>query len=93
MGWGLTSDGAEGVEVLGGEQRGRKLPDELLEEGGGVVGADLVPDHAPGVEGGLQGLLQQLGGGANTMRAVSTTAGATLFVSTLKGHCVVSTPI
>lgn len=56
----LTSDGAEGVEVLGGEQGGRQLPDELLEQRRGVVGAHLVPADVARVEVGLQVLLQQL---------------------------------
>lgn len=56
----LTSDGAEGVEVLGGEQGGRQLPDELLEQRRRVVGAHLVPAHVARVEVGLQVLLQQL---------------------------------
>lgn len=59
MRW-LTSDGAEGVEVLGGEQGGRQLPDELLEQRRGVVGAHLVPADVARVEVGLQVLLQQL---------------------------------
>lgn len=56
----LTSDGTEGVEVLGGEQGGRQLPDELLEQRRGVVGAHLVPADVARVEVGLQVLLQQL---------------------------------
>lgn len=56
----LTSDGAEGVQVLGGEQRGRKFPDKLLQQRCGVVGTHLVPAHRARVEVGLQVLLQQL---------------------------------
>lgn len=56
----LTSDGAEVVEVLGGEQRGGQLPDELLEQRRGVVGTHLVPADLTRVEVGLQVLLQQL---------------------------------
>lgn len=39
----LTSDGTEGVEVLGGEQRSRELSDEFLEKCGGVVGTHFLP--------------------------------------------------
>lgn len=56
----LTSDGAEGVEVLGGQQGGRQLSDELLEQRRRVVGADLVPADVARVEVALQVLLQQL---------------------------------
>lgn len=56
----LTSDGAEVVEVLGGEQRGGQLPDELLEQRCGVVRTHLVPADLTCVEVGLQVLLQQL---------------------------------
>lgn len=55
-----TSDGAEGVEVLGGEQRSGQFPDELLEQRRGVVWTHLVPADLPRVEVGLQVLLQQL---------------------------------
>lgn len=56
----LTSDGAEGVEVFGGEQRSRKLADELLEQRSSIVWTHVVPVDLPWVEVGLQVLLQQL---------------------------------
>lgn len=56
----MTSDGAEGVEVLGGEQRSGQFADELLEQRGSVVCTHFIPADLPQVEVGLQVLLQQL---------------------------------
>lgn len=55
-----TSDGAEGVEVFGGQQRRREFTDELLEQSGGVIRTDLVPAERTAVKRVLQLLLQHL---------------------------------
>lgn len=55
-----TSDGAEGVDVFGGEQGSGQLPDELLQQRGSIVGAHVVPAEVSRVETGFQLLLQQL---------------------------------
>lgn len=56
----LTSDSAKRVEVLCSEQRSRKFPDELLQQRCSVVWTHFIPGEMPGVEIGLQVLLQQL---------------------------------
>lgn len=56
----LTSDSAEGVQVLGGEQRSGQFSDELFQQCGSIVWTHFVPADQPRVEVGLQVLLQQL---------------------------------
>ena len=55
-----TSDGAEGVDVFGGEQGSRQLPDELLQQRCSIVRIHLIPAELSRVETGFQLLLQQL---------------------------------
>lgn len=56
----LTSYGAEGVEVLGGEQWRGQFPDELLEQRSSVIWTHLIPRELPRGKVCLQVLLQQL---------------------------------
>lgn len=56
----LTSNGAEGVEVLGGEQGCGQFPDELLKQRSSVIWTHLIPREVPRGKVCLQVLLQQL---------------------------------
>lgn len=71
-----TVDGDEGVEVLYGQQRVGQLPDEELQQGGGVVLLELAPREHAVIEGRLQLLTQRLvgrvgGGGRCSLSAAS----------------------
>lgn len=57
---GRTVDGNKCVEVLHGQQRVGQLPDEHLQEAGGIVLLQLLPLKRPVVERGLEVLTQRL---------------------------------
>lgn len=55
-----TPDGAEGVQMFGGQQWSRQLADEFLQQSRGVVRTDLIPTERTPVKRLLQLLLKNL---------------------------------
>lgn len=53
-----TSDSTEGVDVFGGEQGSRQLPDKLLKQRSSIIRIHLIPAEMSWVETGFQLLLQ-----------------------------------